>query len=395
MANINISNLTFAYDGSYDNVFENVSFQLDTDWKLGFIGRNGRGKTTFLRLLMGEYEYSGTISSAVSFGYFPFDVIDKTQNTLDIIESIAPDSAAFNQWQINRELSLLEVNEDVLYRPFETLSNEGQTKVLLVGLFLKENNFLLIDEPTNHLDSNDRAVICDYLKSKSGFILVSHDRNILNNCIDHVLSINKANIEVQRGNFSSWPVNKERQDGFELAENERLQKDIKRLSKAARQTSDWSDKVEKSKNATRNSGLRSDRGFIGHMFNVDKGIVETLINTEIKAKFLFKQADFKQLIAFSKEIHQEHFVSHKSKLDSTGENLPKWCEFADKGKLRFMPSILADYCAKNEHVFYCGENYYFYHNGVYAPRDELAAQQRIRSHMAIDRHKTSGQITDA
>jgi lincosamide and streptogramin A transport system ATP-binding/permease protein len=261
MANINISNLTFAYDGSYDNVFEDVSFQLDTDWKLGFIGRNGRGKTTFLRLLMGQYEYSGTITSAVSFDYFPFDVADKTQNTLDIIESIAPDS---QHWQINRELSLLEVDEDVLYRAFETLSNGEQTKVLLAGLFLKENNFLLIDEPTNHLDINARDIICDYLKSKSGFILVSHDRNILDNCIDHVLSINKANIEVQRGNFSSWLVNKERQDCFELAENERLQKDIKRLSKAARQTSDWSAQVEKSKNATRNSGLRPDRGFIGH-----------------------------------------------------------------------------------------------------------------------------------
>ena len=46
MSLINISNLTFAYDGSADNIFENVSFQIDTDWKLGFTGRNGRGKTT-------------------------------------------------------------------------------------------------------------------------------------------------------------------------------------------------------------------------------------------------------------------------------------------------------------------------------------------------------------
>ena len=50
MSLINVSNLTFSYEGSYDNIFENVSFQIDTDWKLGFIGRNGRGKTTFLVL---------------------------------------------------------------------------------------------------------------------------------------------------------------------------------------------------------------------------------------------------------------------------------------------------------------------------------------------------------
>ena len=56
MSQITVSNLTFSYEGSYDNIFENVSFQLDTDWKLGFIGRNGKGKTTFLRLLQGKQE---------------------------------------------------------------------------------------------------------------------------------------------------------------------------------------------------------------------------------------------------------------------------------------------------------------------------------------------------
>ena len=54
MSLINISNLTFSYEGSYDNVFEDVSFQIDTDWKLGFTGRNGRGKTTFLIYYLGN-----------------------------------------------------------------------------------------------------------------------------------------------------------------------------------------------------------------------------------------------------------------------------------------------------------------------------------------------------
>ena len=63
MSYIQVTDLTFAYEGSYDNIFENASFRLDTDWKLGLIGRNGRGKTTFLKLLLGQYEYSGTISA--------------------------------------------------------------------------------------------------------------------------------------------------------------------------------------------------------------------------------------------------------------------------------------------------------------------------------------------
>ncbi|WP_240420634.1 Lsa family ABC-F type ribosomal protection protein [Paenibacillus periandrae] len=261
MSLINVTNLTFAYDGSYDNIFENVSFQLDTDWKLGFTGRNGRGKTTFLNLLLGKYEYSGNISAHVSFEYFPFHIENKEINTIDVIDDIFPD---FPHWELLRELSLLKVAEDVLYRPFESLSNGEQTKVLLAALFLKENSFLLIDEPTNHLDMNARQLVSDYLNSKSGFILVSHDRSFLDNCVDHILSINKTNVDIQKGNFSEWWENKKRQDNFELAENEKLRKDIKRLSDAAERTSHWSHEVEKTKNGTRNSGSKVDKGYVGH-----------------------------------------------------------------------------------------------------------------------------------
>ena len=261
MSLIKVTNLTFAYDGSYDNIFENVSFQIDTDWKLGFTGRNGRGKTTFFNLLLGKYEYSGNISASVSFEYFPFNVVNKENSTIDVISDIYPD---YLHWKLMRELSFLEVSEDVLYRPFDSLSYGEQTKVLLATLFLKENSFLLIDEPTNHLDMNARKIVSDYLNTKSGFILVSHDRSFLDNCVDHVLSVNKTNIEIQKGNFSGWWENKKRQDSFELAENEKLRKDITRLKDSAKRTSSWSHEVEKTKNGTTNSGSKLDKGYVGH-----------------------------------------------------------------------------------------------------------------------------------
>ncbi len=247
MALIEVNNLTFAYEGSYDNIFENASFRIDTDWKLGFIGRNGRGKTTFLRLLLGEYKYEGKIAASVDFEYFPYRVKDDEQNTIDIIEEIAEDA---EYWKIRKELNLLSVSEDVLYRPFCTLSNGEQTKVLLAALFLKENSFLLIDEPTNHLDTHGRKLLGDYLSGKRGYILVSHDRALLDACVDHVLSVNRANIEVQVGNFSSWWENKQREDKHELDVNERLRKDIKRLRESARQTKEKADSIEASKIGT-------------------------------------------------------------------------------------------------------------------------------------------------
>ena len=74
MSMIQAKDLTFSYPGSPYPVFEGASFQIDTDWKLGFIGRNGKGKTTFLNLLMKKYEYRGCISASVVFDYFPFEV---------------------------------------------------------------------------------------------------------------------------------------------------------------------------------------------------------------------------------------------------------------------------------------------------------------------------------
>ncbi|MCR2808035.1 Lsa family ABC-F type ribosomal protection protein [Paenibacillus soyae] len=261
MSLINVQNLNFAYDGSYDPIFEDVSFRIDSDWKLGFTGRNGRGKTTFLRLLLGELDDGGAISAQVGFDYFPFQVEHKEYLTADVVEEIVPD---YQQWQFMRELSLLQVSDDVLYRPFNTLSNGEQTKVLLAALFLKEDRFLLIDEPTNHLDRQARELVSNYLRAKRGFILVSHDRAFLDNCVDHILSINRTNIEIQKGNFSDWWENKKRQDDYELAENARLRKDIKRLSEAAKRTSNWSHEVEKTKNGTRNSGSKVDKGYVGH-----------------------------------------------------------------------------------------------------------------------------------
>lgn len=261
MSLINVTNLAFSYDGGFENIFENVSFQIDTDWKLGFTGRNGRGKTTFLNLLMGRFDYSGSISASVSFEYFPYEVKDERLDTSEVINSII---SGYQDWQLIRELNLLEVSNDVLYRPFYTLSNGEQTKVLLAALFMKENGFLLIDEPTNHLDMNGRRIVSEYLRGKHGFILVSHDRAFLDNCIDYILSINRTNIEIQKGNFSLWWHYKQHRDNLEFSRNDALKKDIKRLETSARRTSDWSDRMEKSKKGERISGIKPDKGYIGH-----------------------------------------------------------------------------------------------------------------------------------
>lgn len=140
MAQINVNDLTFAYEGSFDNIFENTSFSIDTDWKLGLVGRNGK----------------------------------------------------------------LETKEA-------------------------------------------REIVKKYLKSKKGFILVSHDRDVLDACIDHILVLNRASIEVQSGNFSSWWENKKKADIYARAQNEKHLREIGKLKAAADRAGRWAEKNENTK----------------------------------------------------------------------------------------------------------------------------------------------------
>ena len=246
MSLLQVSDLTFGYEGSFDNIFENISFSVDTDWKLGFIGRNGKGKTTFLNLLLGKYEYSGSITTDTHFDYFPYRIseeeLDKTAD--ELCEDWKP---GVENWRVICELNNLGVDPELLYRPVRTLSFGERTKVMLAVLFSGENEFLLIDEPTNHLDKGGREVIKRYLNSKKGFILVSHDRDLLDAVADHMLVLNRESIEVVAGNFSSWWENKEKADAFAISENEKHLKEIGKLKASADRAGRWAEKSESTK----------------------------------------------------------------------------------------------------------------------------------------------------
>ena len=258
---LSIRNLSFMYEGSYEPVFENLNINLDTRWKLGLIGRNGRGKTTLLQLMLQKYAYQGVIENPLTPVYFPFEVEDPTQLTLFVMQSAAPEA---EDWQLMREMNLLKVTEDALYRPFDTLSKGEQTKALLCALFAREDAYPLIDEPTNHLDAHGRELVADYLRSKDGFLLVSHDRAFLNRCIDHVFSLNRSDAWVMQGDYDTWEKRLNDQNVYEQARNDDLKKDISRLTESARRTAAWSDKGEKGKfHVAASEAAVVDRGYVG------------------------------------------------------------------------------------------------------------------------------------
>ena len=293
MPQIYLKEVSFSYIRS-EPVFDRVTMQIDSEWKLGLIGRNGKGKTTLLKMLTGELEYSGSIETTLTFDYFPVNIDNTDGSSLEVVRNLI---APFTQWEkemqellddgsidalsrfseinelytandgyeieqlLEKELSKLDVPKEVLNRPFHSLSSGEKLKLQLAGLFLKRNHFVLFDEPFSHLDAEGRKKTAQYLKNKKGFILVSHERDMLDEVVDHVLSINRSSIEIQKGNYSTWQRNKEYRDGFEQDENEKLGKEINKMQIAVRQTSQWSEKVEKTKIG---HGRVPDRGYIGH-----------------------------------------------------------------------------------------------------------------------------------
>jgi lincosamide and streptogramin A transport system ATP-binding/permease protein len=289
---INLENITFDYGSSSGDIFKDLSLSIDTNWKLGVIGRNGKGKTTLLYLIDKKIEpMKGAVHTPLDSFYFPYEPKNDAEMTFDVVKDSI---ASFNEWEkrmdtllkksdeesitlfgeiqeiyeksggyeinfkIEREFEKIGLSQDLLYKPFNILSGGEQTKALITALFLRVNSFALIDEPTNHLDMRGRLNLGNYLSDKNGFIVISHDRHFLDLCIDHVLSINKNDIRINKGNFSQWKYNMEIEEEFELRKKANLEREVKHLEEAAAKSRKWSFKKEKQKVGA------YDKGYITH-----------------------------------------------------------------------------------------------------------------------------------
>lgn len=287
MSNIRISNLSFRYDDSSENIFNKLNLNLDSTWKLGLVGRNGRGKTTFLNLLRRKLHGLGEIQTRLSFSYYPIKVEDQKNITLYELQK----QVAFEEWELERELNLMNVNPNLLWQPFNTLSGGEQTKVLLALSFTDKDSFALIDEPTNHLDEDSRKEISNYLgKHEKGYIVVSHDRDFLNQVTDHILAIENMEIHLYQGNFAAYEDTKQKRDEFNREKNQKLKGEIRTLNESRLRLKGYSSKSENQKNAKAHSNeihACIDKGFYSHkaakVMQRSKN-VERRMNDDIQAK---------------------------------------------------------------------------------------------------------------
>jgi len=299
--NLICRNVSFAYPGGEHPVFTHLDLIIDTGWRTALVGGNGRGKTTLLRLLAGRLTPdSGEIERPVACALFseaesgapgtareaarllagPF-----AQLEADIERLLARgDERALARYgelestyrslggyeidaRLDRELDALGFGESKRLRPMGSLSGGEQTRCQLAGLFAAPAAFPLIDEPTNHLDLAGRGLLAEYLAAKTGFLLVSHDRALLDAVATNLIALNPDTVEHHRLRYSQWREAMATRLAAQAQANAHLKKDIRRLEAAADARREGALARESDKTAGGRRRLPSerlsDKGFIG------------------------------------------------------------------------------------------------------------------------------------
>lgn len=204
---IRAHNLTISYS---DLLFKELSFILGNQEKVGLVGLNGSGKTTLLRIIKGlELADAGKIEVQNEvISYLPQQYSFEEDLLVGIyLESLVEDLKT-EMYKVNKVLRRLNFEVD-MFQEIKTLSEGQKMKLFLTKLLMEEPTILLLDEPTNHLDIKGILELEQFIKSFEGIcIIISHDREFLNNTINTVFEIDEKTLHVYTGNYDDYLVQK-------------------------------------------------------------------------------------------------------------------------------------------------------------------------------------------
>lgn len=262
MSTISIKQMNYSYIGQDEPVFQQFDLTMDTAWKPALVARNGRGKTTLLKLISKELTPDSGHIQTVDCGYFPLPVTDKSLYPVALF-----DLELDELWQVEKELQRLDGDAELLWQPWQTLSGGERVKVMTAILFSQHHDYLLLDEPTIFLDEATKATLCRYLtQQKQGFLLVTHDQYFMDECVDHIVALEAHDTIVMQGHYTQYEEEREHRHKQVQKQNKKLERDMKRLEEAMKQSERWSNTKEKEKHGNpheKNSKSHLDKGFLG------------------------------------------------------------------------------------------------------------------------------------
>ena len=191
----------------YKTILDHVNFEIFSGQKIGLIGPNGCGKTTFLKTLIGEEKIDEGkihISSGVKLGYF-----DQGHLSLDpeknLVDELRRDQMELSENDAKALLGQFNFKDNTLSKMVKQLSGGERARLAILRLIFQPYNFLLLDEPTNHMDIDSKIAVENALNSYNGTVIaVSHDRRFLDMVVDTIFFMEKGSIKVYFGNYTNF-----------------------------------------------------------------------------------------------------------------------------------------------------------------------------------------------
>lgn len=183
----------------YDDlrVFANASITIERGEKVAFVGRNGEGKSTMVKAIMGEIDYEGTLQLGhnLKIGYFAQNQASMLDEDVSVFKTIDDIAVGDIRTKIRDILGAFMFGRDDVDKMVKVLSGGEKTRLAMIKLLLEPVNLLILDEPTNHLDLKTKAILKEALASFDGtIVVVSHDRDFLDGLVDKVFEFSSGRV---------------------------------------------------------------------------------------------------------------------------------------------------------------------------------------------------------
>ena len=286
------ASLAYRYSDQPDPLFEGLELSLYAGDHVALLGVNGSGKTTLLELLAGTLTLqTGQVTAHAKPLYVPQeDALTGQQSVLDAVLATYPDLGPLRAelvrleaagvpdpiryaelltdfaeaggyelaTTLQAELGALGYAPDLLARPLTALSGGERRFLRLAAAFARPQALYLLDEPTNYLDARATAYLSRKIQATTAAcLIVSHDRQFLDETVDGVLELGRGSLRRYRGDYSSFWTQKETEYTEKVRKSEKLKRDIVGLKEQERTYKVWGARKEKEKSGA------ADKGFIG------------------------------------------------------------------------------------------------------------------------------------